>query len=73
MRALLVSLTLLCAGLCAGCAANTGETAYDPSTHVDRVLEDVSAIIEGMASAHSQRRVVLRGPEYRSSAPNQAR
>jgi hypothetical protein len=55
--------------LCAGCAQSPFGTASDNSTHVERVLEDVSAMIEGMAGAHTENRIVLRGPDYRSSSP----
>lgn len=61
-------LPLFLAVLCSACAQSI-DAPLDRSTHVERVLEDVSAMIEGMASAHTERRVVLRGPEYRSSSP----
>ena len=62
-------LPFLMIALCLGCAQPDGGL-QDHSTHVERVLEDVSAMMEGMAGAHTADRVVLRGPEYRSSAPH---
>ena len=59
--------TLLVVAL-GGCAQAV-QTSLDRASHLDRVLEDVSAIIEGMAGAHTGRRIVLRGPEFRSSSP----
>lgn len=62
---------LLLLPLCAGCAQQD-EARVDRSTHVERVLEDVSAMIEGMAGAHTEHRMVLRSPEFRSSSPRGA-
>lgn len=55
--------------LCASCAAQPSERRLDQSSHVERVLEDVTAILEGMAAAHAQRPVVLQEPGFRSSGP----
>jgi hypothetical protein len=62
-------LPLVIALFCSACAYAPPGAEIDRSTHVERVLEDVSAMIEGMTAAHSERRVVLREPGFRSSAP----
>lgn len=62
-------LPLVFAALCTGCASAPPRSELDRSTHVERVLQDVAAMIEGMAAAHSERRIVLREPSFRSSAP----
>jgi hypothetical protein len=62
-------LPLVTALICSACAYAPPGAEIDPSTHVERVLEDVSAMIEGMTAAHAERRVVLREPGFRSSAP----
>ena len=54
---------------CTACSAAHPTSALDRSTHVERVIEDVTAMVEGMAAAHSADRVVLRGPDFRSSSP----
>jgi hypothetical protein len=54
---------------CSACAYAPPGAEIDPSTHVERVLQDVSAMMEGMTAAHSEHRVVLREPGFRSSAP----
>lgn len=63
MRRLLLAVTLLGAG----CTPTTYNPLRDRPDYVDRVLEDVTAMIEGMAAAHTNDRVVLRDPNYRSS------
>ena len=62
-------LPLVIALVCSACATAPPGPGLDASTHVERVLEDVTAMIEGMAAAHSERRVVLREPGFRSSTP----
>lgn len=57
--------------LCISCTIScTGPTSYqafrDPPDYVDRVIEDVTAMLEGMAAAHSGERIVLRDPNFRS-------
>ncbi len=54
---------------CAACNAGPSPTRLDPGNHVERVLEDVTAILEGMAAAHAQPPVVVREPGFRSSGP----
>lgn len=66
MRPLPLVIVLLCSA-CAAAGPQGGE--FDSATHVERVLEDVTAMVEGMAAAHAERRVVLREPGFRSSAP----
>jgi hypothetical protein len=61
-------LPLLLVAACAGCAQGY-DSSYDRASHVQHVLEDVSAMIEGMAEAHTERTVVLREPDVRSSSP----
>ena len=39
----------------------------DPPDYVAHVIEDVTAMLEGMAAAHAADRVVLRDPNFRSS------
>ena len=52
---------------CFSCTAPTSYQAFhDPPNYVDHVLEDVTAMLEGMAAAHSAERVVLRDPNFRS-------
>jgi hypothetical protein len=54
--------------LCISCTAPTSYQALrDPPGYVDHVVEDVTAMLEGMANAHSAERVVLRDPNFRSS------
>ncbi len=54
--------------LCLSCTAPTSYQAFnDPPNYVDHVLEDVTAMLEGMATAHSAERVVLQDPNIRSS------
>ena len=54
--------------LCISCTTpTTYQVFHDPPDYVDRVLEDVTAMLEGMAAAHSADRVVLRDPNFRSS------
>lgn len=50
-----------------GCTPTTYSVLRDPPSYVDHVLEDVTAIIEGMANAHAKDRVVYRDPGIRSS------
>ncbi len=57
----------------AGCSTPEYGRVFDRSGYVDNVLEDVTAILEGMAAAHSGDRVVLRGPDFRSSRPQTGR
>ncbi len=53
--------------LCAACTAPTTYRAFrDPPDYVDHVLEDVTAMLEGMAAAHSAERVVMRDRNFRS-------
>lgn len=40
-----------------------------PPSHVDLVIEDVTAMIEGMMAAHATRMVAQPAPDFRSSAP----
>ena len=61
-------LPLLLVLACAGCAQSY-DTQFDRASHMQRVLEDVSAMAEGMAEAHSEQQVVLRTPDFRSSSP----
>ncbi len=64
MRWLLLSAVVLCVS----CANQTTYQAFrDPPDYVDRVIEDVTAMLEGMAAAHSAQRIVLRDPDIRSS------
>ncbi|MDT7951281.1 MAG: hypothetical protein RQ966_07225 [Acetobacteraceae bacterium] len=64
MRRLPLSLLLLCVG----CSTpTTYRVLRDPPDYVDHVLEDVTAMLEGMAAAHARERVVLRDPSFRSS------
>lgn len=53
--------------LYAGCTPTTYRVMRDPPDYVDHVIEDVTAIIEGMAAAHARDRVVFRDPGIRSS------
>jgi hypothetical protein len=53
--------------LFAGCTPTTYSALRDPPDYVDHVLEDVTAIIEGMADAHAKDRIVYRDPGIRSS------
>ena len=54
--------------LCISCSTQTTyQVMRDPPNYVDNVLEDVTAMLEGMAAAHSADRVVLRDPNFRSS------
>ncbi len=46
----------------AGCTADPLTSSLDRSTHVGRVLEDVTAMLEGMAEAHTEKPLVLRDP-----------
>ncbi len=39
----------------------------DPPDYVDHVIEDVTAIVEGMARAHATDRPIYRDPGIRSS------
>lgn len=55
--------------LCAACAGGADRSRIEPSNHVERVLEDVTAMLEGMAAAHAPRPFVLRDPGFRSSGP----
>lgn len=72
MRSLPKLLPLL-ALLLPGCAASPYGGVVDRSGYVDHVLEDVTAILEGMAAAHRGDRMVLRGPDFRSSRPQTGR
>jgi len=60
-------LAVLAAGLGAGCAQQAPPA---PLTHVDRVVEDVTAIIEGMVQAHSGPRGIAQLPVSHSPAPH---
>ena len=54
--------------MCASCnTPTTYQVFHDSPDYVDRVIEDVTAMLEGMAAAHSAERVVLRDPNFRSS------
>ena len=56
-------LPLLAAVLVLGaCTPTTYNLLRDPPDYVDRVLEDVTAILEGMAAAHRIDQVVIRDP-----------
>ena len=59
----------LLAGLlaCAACTPTTYSVMRDPPDYVDHVIEDVTAIVEGMARAHAKDRPVYRDPGIRSS------
>ncbi|MGI4800980.1 MAG: hypothetical protein ACRYF2_26310 [Janthinobacterium lividum] len=50
-----------------GCTPTTYSVLRDPPDYVDHVLEDVTAIVEGMANAHARDRVVYHDPGIRSS------
>lgn len=63
MRGLLMTTVMLCAA----CTSTTYQPLHDPPDYVDHVLEDVTAMLEGMAAAHSADRVVIRDPNFRSS------
>ena len=56
----------------ASCADTQYGRTYERGNHVERVLQDVTAMLEGMAAARSKKRVVLRGPDFRSSEPRKA-
>ena len=66
----LPALSRLLLGLMLACGACT-PTTYNPlrdrPDYVDRVLEDVTAMIEGMTNAHGADRIKLRDPNFRSS------
>ena len=62
------ALVTLCALAAAGCA---GAAPDVPTTHVDRVIEDVTAIVEGMARAHDRTPQTVEIPGLRSTAPAQ--
>lgn len=64
LRARLLLGTLI---VLAGCTPTTYSVLRDPPDYVDRVLEDVTAIVEGMANAHARDRVVYHDPGIRSS------
>lgn len=64
LRSRLLLATLI---LFAGCTPTTYSVLRDPPDYVDRVLEDVTAIVEGMANAHARDRVVYHDPGIRSS------
>lgn len=66
-RPRLASILLASLVLYAGCTPTTYSVVRDPPDYVDHVLEDVTAIVEGMASAHAKDRVVYRDPGLRSS------
>jgi len=66
LRGLAPGLAFVAAALGAGCSA---PAAPAPQTHVDRVIEDVTAIIEGMVEAHSSPRGVAQIPDIRSLLP----
>lgn len=54
--------------LCTSCnTPTTYQVLHDPPDYVDHVVEDVTAMLEGMAAAHSAERIVLRDPNIRSS------
>lgn len=61
----LLGLCLLGAPLL-GCAT---PEPYGPMTHSDRVIQDVGAMIEGMARAHSEPPYAFVAPSLRSGAP----
>lgn len=66
-RPRLASILLASLVLYAGCTPTTYSVVRDPPDYVDHVLEDVTAIVEGMANAHAKDRVVYRDPGIRSS------
>ena len=55
--------------LCSACSSTRAEYSVDRSTHVERVIQDVTAMLEGMAEAHVADRVVTRAPDFRSTRP----
>lgn len=60
---------LLLSGLivCLSCTnPTTYQASHDPPDYVDRVIEDVTAMLEGMAAAHSVEQMVLRDPNVPS-------
>lgn len=60
--------TLLILSLCMSCTAQTSYQPFrDPPDYNRRVIEDVTAMLEGMAAAHAGERIVLRDPNIRSS------
>lgn len=65
-------LPLLLLACIAGCAESY-DAGGDRSTHVERVLQDVSAMMEGMAQAHTESRIVLRGPENPYANPRSSK
>lgn len=52
--------------LCSACTPTTYNPIRDRPDYVERVLQDVTAMLEGMANAHRGERVVVHDPHYRS-------
>ena len=64
MRWLLLSALILCISCT---LPTTYQPFHDSPDYVDRVVEDVTAMLEGMAAAHASSQVVLIDPNTRSS------
>lgn len=64
---------IACAILAAACwlGGCTQPDDMQPVTHVDRVIDDVSAMVEGMARAHAAPAAEMDAPGLRSLAPSE--